>query len=57
MKFYRATKGKGAEEVDMPTFFKSKRSSLKEFVAYLNDSGNALAGLDKQILRVSVAIG
>jgi len=57
MKFYRATKGKGEEEVDMPTFFKSKRSSLKEFVAYLKSSGSPLAGFDKQMERVSQAIG
>jgi len=57
MKFYQATKGKGVEAVDMPTFFKSKRSSLKELVSYLKSSGTVLAGFDKQMARVSQAIG
>jgi hypothetical protein len=54
--FYRATQGKGADEVDMPTIFKSKRSSLKEFVVYLKSSASVLAAVDKQFARVSQAI-
>ncbi len=57
IRFYKSTKGKGADEVDMPTFFKSKRSSLSAFVAYLESSGSALAAVDKQMARVSSLIG
>jgi hypothetical protein len=57
MRFDQATKGKGADDVDMPTFFKSKRSRGKELVAYLKNSGSVLATVDKQLARVSQAIG
>jgi hypothetical protein len=57
MKFYQATKGKGADQVDMPTFFKSKRSSVKEFVSYLQNSEVAMPGFEKQIARIAQAIG
>jgi hypothetical protein len=56
MRFYRAKKGKGTAEIDMPKFFKSLRSSLSEFQKYLKDSPTGLAGLDKEITRLAQAL-
>jgi len=55
MKFYQATKGKGVEVVDLPTFFKSKRASRKEFEAYLKSSGSTLPGFEKQMACIAQA--
>jgi len=57
MQFYRAKKGKGPEEVDAPAFFKNKRSSLTEFLDYLETAGKELVSFDRHIARVCGAIG
>ncbi|HET6325817.1 MAG TPA: AIPR family protein [Planctomycetaceae bacterium] len=56
MRFYKAAKGKRADQVDMPTFFKSKRSSVNEFMEYLRKSEIAIPGLEVQLARIGQAL-
>jgi hypothetical protein len=56
MQFYRSQKGKGVDAVDMATFFKNRRSGLREFVVYLDSSSKELPGLDRQTARLFDAI-
>ncbi len=56
VRFYRAGKGMGTEQVDMSAFFKSKRSSLRSFTGYLNSNAFTVSGVDKNIERIAKSI-
>lgn len=56
IKFYEATNGRGDEDVDMATFFKSRRSSLNLFISHLKRTAKPMNEIDKLVDRISRAI-
>ncbi|MBC8357309.1 MAG: AIPR family protein [Planctomycetes bacterium] len=55
-KFFQENKGIGDDRVDMPTFFKSKRSSTKQFNVFWNDNPAETKKLEPHIRRLVAAI-
>ena len=56
IRFFREHRGNGKEAIDMPTFFKSKRATAKEFQSYCSGQDKFAASLDKQLSKIAACI-